>query len=375
MVYVNKELEDKFKNQPAKHINIKTSVTKVKKKGRVRTAKADGHTILFFGRNLTLAGQMLIFSMAFVLCMGVLLVAFRQPIKYWYYVKTSKPSIVKLAKDADMSEKGTVLFLQTHPQVDQPTQFDNDCPTATTNNAGTSVLGCYIPTTNRIYLLTMPSQLYAEEVATAAYEMLHPVYISLSKTAATPLNQSIESNYNTLQSDPNLSGQVTTFATTEPGARDLELFSILCTEYSDSSLTTSLVNYCSPYFNDDMNSVVADNNQIDNLFTSNQSQLTSLQNSYNNYVNEANTANKDANTAYYDSTTWAAAGNEEENDYNYNIYVQDLDDYNNDVDSINNTANQYNQLLSQNNDLVTAISGGQPVNQLQTEQQQTATNQ
>jgi len=281
-----------------------------------------------------------------------------QPIANEITLATANPTMVKLAKDANMSRSGELLFLGAHPELDSAYQFPNNCPTASANNNGTSLLGCYNPNTNRIYLLSMPSSLYDQEVSTAAYEMLHIVYIQLAQTGSTQLNQAIENNYSALDSDPNLSGQVSTFAKTEPGDRDLELFSILCTEYGDLSLTSSLVNYCSPYFKDDMAAVVNDNNQIDNLFTSDQNQLNQLQSTITQDENNAN-------TAYNDSVGWANEGNQYEDTYNYNIYSQ----YYN---AANTAVNQYNSLLNTYNTLVTAITGGQPINQAQTPQQQSA---
>jgi hypothetical protein len=184
--------------------------------------------------------------------------------------------------------------------------------------------------------------------------MLHPVYIQLAQTESSQLNQAIESNYSSLGSDPNLSGLVTMFAKTEPGDRDNELFSILGTEYSNISPT--LLGYYTPYFTDELNAVVSDNQQIDGLFQNDQTQLNQLNTTITQDENNAN-------TAYNDSVSWANDGNQYEDDYNYNIYTQD---YN----AASTAIDQYNQLLSSYNTLVTAITGGQPINQLQTPQQQ-----
>ncbi len=271
------------------------------------------------------------------------------PVSDWYTLHNANPKMMQLANDASMSRSGKLLFLRASPRIDSPSQFQNDCTTANANNNGTSLLGCYDPSTNRIYLLTMPSQLYNVEVTTAAYEMLHIAYYQLIQSDSSKLKQAIENNYNIFSYDQNLSGQVKTFAKIEPGQRDLELFSILCTEYP--GITNQLSSYCSRYFTDSMSAVVSDNQQVDNLFSNDQSQLTQLDNSINQYQAEAT-------AAYNDSVGWANIGNQYEDNYDYNIYVQDLITANRMVD-------QYNALLNTFNTLVTAYTGGQPLNQQQ----------
>jgi hypothetical protein len=139
---------------------------------------------------------------------------------------------------------------------------------------------------------------------------------------------------------------VSNFAKTEPGARDLELFSILGTEYSN--ISSSLTGYYAPYFKN-IGTDVSLNNQINQLFQNDQTQLSQLNNTIN-------TDESEANTAYADSVSWANIGNESENTYNYNIYLQD---YN----AATSAINQYNDLVEQYNTLVTEITGGEQINQ------------
>jgi hypothetical protein len=277
--------------------------------------------------------------------------------------------MVKLAQQAGMSSEGELLFLRTKPLLVTDSQMESDCSsnTAASNADGFIEQGCYIPTTNRIYIRKMPTDLYSLEVSTAAYEMLHPVYISLTNSGdGKALNASIETNYKTTN-DANLNQQVANFNKTEPDDIDLELFSLLGTGYS--SLTSDLNNYYSPYFSDISNTVAA-NNQVYQLFQSDVSQLNSLNNSYNQYQSLASKANSNANSAYQYSVDAANNGNAYYDNYNYNIYKQDIAAYNSDVDNINSTADQYNSLLNDYNNLVTEFNGTQPVAQLQTDQSQ-----
>lgn len=292
--------------------------------------------------------KILFFSVVGIL---ILLGVLANPISDYLTIAGANPTMVKLAHDASMSREGELVFLRADPQLVSSSQLSQECPAAQTNNDGFIEQGCYVPnqsdpTTGNIYLLKMPSALYNVEVTTAAYEMLHPVYFSLTQDsgAGSSLNQSIENNFNTLK-DANLTAQVGNFAKTEPGARDNELFSILGTEYSD--LSSDLAAYYSPYFSN-IGTDVSLNNQINQLFQNDQSQLTQLQNTIN-------TDNSDANTAYKDSVGWANEGNEYEDNYNYNIYSQD-------IDNANSTIDQYNQLLTQYEVLVDQFNG-QPFSQ------------
>ena len=141
-----------------------------------------------------------------------------KPIENYYTLKNADPQMVRLAKDANMSRQGELVFLQTNPQLDTPAQFIRDCTTANSNRIGTAVLGCYVPDINRIYILQMPKELYAAEVNTAAYEMLHPVYLDYSQPKLNQLDRLIESSYKSLSANPSLSNQVAMFTKTEPGS-------------------------------------------------------------------------------------------------------------------------------------------------------------
>jgi hypothetical protein len=217
----------------------------------------------------------------------------------------------------------------------------------------------------------MPSDLYDLEVSTAAYEMLHPVYISIYNSGqGSALDESIEANYQAIN-DSFLNSQVANFAKTEPGARDLELFSLLGTGYSN--LTNGLANYYQPYFNNIGDSISA-NNQVTQLFQNDLSQLTQLTTTLNTDNNDINSTYSDANTAYNDSVSWANVGNAYEDNYNYNIYSQDYNIYSQDITDYNDTVSQYNQILQSYNDLVSQYNG-QQFNQASPAQSQQQQNQ
>jgi hypothetical protein len=275
----------------------------------------------------------------------ILLVAFSGPISDNLTISNANPTMIKLAQDAGMTRKGELIFLRTNPQLVNDTQMAQYCPDAQTNNDGFIEQGCFVPnqsdpTTGNIYIRQMSSDLYSLEVTTAAYEMLHPAYIGLAEgsDSGAALNKSIEANQSAL-SDADMVAQIANFAKTEPSARDLELFSILGTEYS--GISDDLAAYYTPYISN-ISTDVSLNNQVNQLFQSDETQLNSLNSTIN-------TLDSQANTAYKDSVSWADVGNQYQDDRNYNIYQQDFNTENTDIDQYNTLLDQYNVLVDEYN--------------------------
>lgn len=271
-------------------------------------------------------------------------------------IHNADPTMIKLAQDAGMTRRGELIFLRTHPLLVDDSGMAQYCQGSQENNNGFIEQGCFVPnvsdpTTGHIYIRKVPSDLYNVEVTTAAYEMLHPAYIGLSESSdnGVALNKSIEANRVAL-SDDAMAAQVANFAKTEPTARDLELFSIIGTEYS--GISDDLAAYYAPYLVD-INTVVSLNNQVNQLFESDEAQLRSLSDTID-------TLDGYATTAYRNSVSWANAGSQYEDDYNYSIYQKDLD-------SENSYIQRYNTLLDQYNILVDEYNGQQfsPVSQPQ----------
>lgn len=262
---------------------------------------------------------------------------------------SADPAMVTLANEAGMSHEGTLIFLRTHPRLVSDSEMQSACAenTAANNAGGFIEQGCYVPATNQIYLRQMPDDLHAMVTATAAYEMLHPVYIALHQSGrGGALDAAIENNY-TLLNDSDLTNQVENFAKTEPGARDLELFSLLGTGYSN--LTDSLAQFYTPYF-DNLGADVTANSQVKQLFQSDEDQLSQMDTDIKQYDDLAN-------NAYATSIRWAQAGSQYEDDYYYNLYRQYLSQENSLID-------QYNSLLDSYNTLVTEYNGTQPVQRI-----------
>lgn len=275
------------------------------------------------------------------------IIIFYQPLSDYLVLKNANPEMVTLAEQAGMSRQGELVFLRADPQFASDSQMSIDCAgnAAANNKNGFIEQGCYLPSKHnssvgRIYIRQMPANLYDQEIVTAAYEMLHSVYFTKS---SSQLVMAIESNYANINNS-NLDSLVVNFAKTEPGYRDLELFSLLGTEYSN--LTPKLTGYYSPYFSN--RTLTLDSyNRVRAIFKTNKDQLTKL----SQVITSDNSL---ANTAYADSIAWAKTGNAYEDSYDYGIYK-------NYITQENTAIRQYNQLSQAYNTLVTEYNGSQPV--------------
>ena len=305
----------------------------------------------------------LIAAVIFILCLVIAaIIVYYQPVKDYLILRDANPSMIALAQQAGMSRQGELIFLGANPQFASDAQMRSDCSgnAAANNKNGFIEQGCFVPnpsnhTVGRIYIRQMPPNLYDQEIVTAAYEMLHAVYFNLvSGSQSASLIQAIETNYNRFF-NTQLNAQVINFARTEPGYRDLELFSLLGTEYLNVS--TQLNYFYAPYFTG-RNLTVDSYNRVTTTFNNDQTQLNQLSKTI---ASDASLAN----SAYVDSIAWAKLGNSYEDSYNYNIYK-------NYVAQQNIIINQYNQLSSQYNTLDTQYNGSQPVNSIQNIQTQAA---
>jgi hypothetical protein len=277
-----------------------------------------------------------------------------QPLADRITLQDASPTMIALAHQAGMNRAGELLFLRAHPQLDSDPQMETHCPAAAANSNGFIEQGCYDPQANRIYLRGMPADLQPLEATTAAYEMLHIVYINDTRGSATTLNQAIESNYAQIHTAA-LDVQVANFARTEPGSRDLELFSLLGTEYS--GISANLMDHYAPYFTD-LSANVTANNRVQSTFQTDETKLSTLKNLIANQSSAAT-------SAYDTSINWAHAGNASEDNYYYHLYTAD-------ITAENNTISQYNQLIQQYNALVTDYDGTQPVARISNAQAQSS---
>jgi len=167
---------------------------------------------------------------AIVLIGFVIVMAERSAIGDWWYLRSYSPPplIQQLATEADMTAEGRKVFYRAAPQI--VTQRSDMLSHCAINDDQVAELGCYV-SDDHIYLMEISEPALSNEmIVTSAYEMLHPVYERMSSSERKTVDAEMEAIAPTI-TDPTILDQMQTYATSEPGERDNELYSILGTEY------------------------------------------------------------------------------------------------------------------------------------------------
>jgi hypothetical protein len=153
------------------------------------------------------------------------------------------PAEVVALVEGTLSEEGRRLLYRARPRVLDKAAFDAACP-----NHGelTLVLGCYDHGTVAILRVERPELARIMEV-TAAHEMLHVAYVTLSAGERAEVDSWIEQFYATVD-DPDMRDLVSEYEREGPERRLNELHSILPTEVA--VLSPELEDYYTRYFVD-----------------------------------------------------------------------------------------------------------------------------
>lgn len=274
---------------------------------------------------------------------GLLLLVFAiRPALDYYTLKHVSPDISALADAGGLNRNGLLYLARTHPLIQQNSDFKIACPSSDTRYIEQ---GCYYPSRSQIYLRTMPSDLHSVETVTAAHEMLHAVYHGLSSNERSRIDTLLEANY-TANFDSDLDKRMVSYSVSEPGARDAELHSILGTEMP--VLSPELEQYYSKFFTD-RQAVVTANRSVTSLFSSYQSQLTSLNTKITNEKQEAE-------NLYSWHIYYGRLGDE----YNWNLYYSR---YRNAFTGIRSDISAYNAQID-SYDLLIAEFNGQELSSL-----------
>ncbi len=148
-------------------------------------------------------------------------------------------------KRSGMSADGQLLFYASDPVVLEKSDFNQTCSAETED---TSILGCYIPSTKRIYLYHQTDKrLDGEEEVMAAHEMLRAVWDRMSvaqHNALIPALQTTLANNDDTRLD--LKDRYENIVQNDPADRYGELYAMIGTEVSDAGPTLE-ASYA-PYF-------------------------------------------------------------------------------------------------------------------------------
>jgi hypothetical protein len=128
-----------------------------------------------------------------------------------------------------LTDEGEFLYLASHPKVESQRDFNQTCSAVT---ADTSILGCYIESSKRIYLYheTDPRLDGTEEVM-GAHEMLRAAWDRTSapqrKILLVELDRVLAINHDR---DLDLSGRMTAIRRDDPTDANAELYALVGTE-------------------------------------------------------------------------------------------------------------------------------------------------
>ena len=152
--------------------------------------------------------------------------------------------VAALAAASAMTGRSRILFYGAMPAVETGTPFLGDCPTS--DSASSQILGCFHD--GRIYILAVTRpELVPVVTVTAAHEMLHAVYESLSDDERAKAD-AMTSTFFASTTDERLKRIVAQYDARAPENRANELHSLIPTQVT--TLTPDLDAYYAPYFRD-----------------------------------------------------------------------------------------------------------------------------
>ena len=148
-------------------------------------------------------------------------------LRVWKFTLTA--AVTEQIHRDQMSPEGRFLYLASLPQVESKRAFNQTCSAVTTD---TSILGCYIESTKRIYLYHETDvRLDGTEEVMGAHEMLRAAWDRTSpaerKTLLVQLDRVLATNDD---KDLKLSDRMTAIRHDDPTDADAELYALVGTE-------------------------------------------------------------------------------------------------------------------------------------------------
>jgi flagellar biosynthesis chaperone FliJ len=262
----------------------------------------------------------------------------RQAMYDWYRLRgyQASVSVAALANDTTMTAKSRHFFYVNHPQVQDKTDFNRNCP----DNGGeqTIILGCYIPLQRGIYVYDVDDpQLKGVQEVTAAHEMLHSAYDRLSAKDRANVDSLLQNYYDHDLHDKRLLATMESYKKTEPNDLLNEMHSIFGTEIA--TLPPALEKYYKQYFTD-RQAVVGFAAQYQQAFTSRQDQITS-------YDQQLQTLKKEIDDGQAALTAQSQSLDAQRETLNNLRNSGDIGGYNAQVNNFNAQINRYNGLVAQ----------------------------
>ncbi len=151
-------------------------------------------------------------------------------IRVWHF--TPPAAVIEQIRRTNMSPEGRFLYLASFPKVESKSAFNDTCSAVTTD---TSILGCYLEGSKRIYLFHVTDKrVDGTEEVMGAHEMLRAAWDRMTPAQRAPLLVQLRHVLAT-NNEPNLdlAKQMSAVHHDDPSDYDGELYATVGTEASN----------------------------------------------------------------------------------------------------------------------------------------------
>jgi len=282
----------------------------------------------------------------------------------WWFLRNYTPSgeVASLSLQSHLSTEGQKYFYVSDPQVQEKTEFKQNCTFSEFN----IVVGCY--NGRNIYILNIDNQEISEgEIVTAAHEMLHAAFDRLSSPEKDRIGQLVLRDAQAVN-DPDVLNTMSLYKESVSDKEYInELHSILGTEVYN--LSDELEQYYGQYF-EDRQALVDIAQAYDEVFSKLEDQVDKLADRLNKLVVKINLtgaqlesrfsqleSERAALQAQIDSGVNTSALRQAIAAFESKVdqYNEDVSDYKADIDAYEKLRLEYEDLVVHHEELVRSI--------------------
>lgn len=245
---------------------------------------------------------------------------------------SSAPQEIKdISSSSGMSMRGQAVFLNNNPEFVSADNLVTVCP----HNKDEIMYGCYLPGSNKIYILrVVNSELQPIETVAVVHETLHAIWYDMTYEQQRSIGQELEEFYN-FNTSHILTADAEVYTKESPDILINELHSLSGAEVDYLNMPADLQEYYKKYFSNHSITVEANldfNQSVDNqiaYINNKEKQLDYDKVRLDNYKIE-----------HLDNIEAAMQ---------QNMYYGDIYTYNKNVDAYNNNREIYNNMVDEYN--------------------------
>lgn len=271
---------------------------------------------------------------------------------YLVQSNTANPEIKDIAHRSGLNLHGKMLFFAAKPELVDADKLNQKCPHDETNIE----YGCYISSTNNIYILKVTNNDFKSvEVTTAVHETLHAAWDRLEAPKKAEVAKLLHKLYDDGASlaSKQLHDELGTYSSDNDTIQS-ELHSFVGSEVSSDDMDIVLDDYYATYFDDRYQSV-ASNKEFKNAINDKITSLTNLSNQLDSDLSAIDKYKSQWLDSYWPIQRQLeyygdyATYNSNVTKYNKNIvtYNNMVNNYNKKRDDYNNQISIFNAILSE----------------------------